>query len=43
MYRHEEGRHGKIEGMRAIAVPVRERVMKLYEKGKSTAEIAESL
>ena len=32
-----------MEGMRAIPVAVRERVMKLYEKGKSTTEIAESL
>ena len=27
-------------GMRAIPVPLRERILKLYEQGKSTAEIA---
>ena len=30
-------------GMKAIPVPVRERILHLYQQGKSTCEIAESL
>ncbi|MGA9778889.1 MAG: hypothetical protein WBS33_11530, partial [Verrucomicrobiia bacterium] len=37
----ERGRIWQVGGMKAISLPVRERILRLYEQGKSTLEIAE--
>ena len=42
MYIYAGGRFWQDGGMKAIPVPVRERILKLYEQGKSTGEIAAS-
>ena len=40
MYLYAGGRFWQDEGMKAIPVPGRERILKLYDQGKSTGEIA---
>ena len=43
MYRHHVSDYDTLEGMKAIPVPIRECIMKLYGQGKATAQIAQNL